>query len=74
MLSVLPWPVENLGKVCENFRADENARLGVGFSADMHSNSPKRPPRFSPGYEGTENMFYFLSNFTKAALNYQLRY
>ena len=24
------------------------------------SNFPKRLPRFSPGYEGTENMFYFL--------------
>ena len=28
---------------------------------DLLSNSPKRSPRFSPGYEGTENMFYFLS-------------
>ena len=27
----------------------------------MLSNSPKRSPRFSPGYEGTENMFYFLN-------------
>ena len=26
---------------------------------DLLSNSPKRSPRFSPGYEGTENMFYF---------------
>ena len=25
------------------------------------SNFPKRSPRFSPGYEGTENMFYFLN-------------
>ena len=28
---------------------------------DLLSNSPKRSPRFSPGYEGTENMFYFLN-------------
>ena len=27
---------------------------------DLLSNSPKSSPRFSPGYEGTENMFYFL--------------
>ena len=27
---------------------------------DMLSNSPKRSPRCSPGFEGTENMFYFL--------------
>ena len=24
---------------------------------DLLSNSPKRSPRFSPGYEGSENMF-----------------
>ena len=29
---------------------------------DLLSNSPKCSPRFSPGYESTENMFYFLSN------------
>ena len=28
---------------------------------DLLSNSPKRSPRFLPGYEGTENMFYFLN-------------
>ena len=28
---------------------------------DLLSNSPKRSPLFSPGYEGTENMFYFLN-------------
>ena len=28
---------------------------------DLFSNSPKRSPRLSPGYEGTENMFYFLN-------------
>ena len=27
---------------------------------DLLSNSPKRSPRFSLGYEDTENMFYFL--------------
>ena len=30
---------------------------------DLLSNSPKRSPRFSPGYEGTENMFYFLNKY-----------
>ena len=28
---------------------------------DLLANSPKCSPRFSPGYEGTENMFYFLN-------------
>ena len=28
---------------------------------DLLLNSPKHLPRFSPGYEGTENMFYFLN-------------
>ena len=28
---------------------------------DLLSNSPKSSARFSPGYEGTENMFYFLN-------------
>ena len=27
---------------------------------DLLSNSPKRSPRFSPAYEGKDNMFYFL--------------
>ena len=57
MLSVPPWPVENLGKVCENSRAGENLRLRLVFSLICF---PKRLPRFSPGYEGMENMFYFL--------------
>ena len=38
---------ENLSKVCEN--------------SDLLSNSPKRSSQFSPSYEGTQNMFYFLS-------------
>ena len=52
MLSVSPLAVENLGKVCENSRAGE--------ITDLLSNSPKRSPRFSPGYEGTENKFYHI--------------
>ena len=31
---------------------------------DLLSTSPKRSSRFSPGYEGTENMFYFLNDKT----------
>ena len=27
---------------------------------DLLSNSPRHSPQFSPGYEGLENMFYFL--------------
>ena len=30
-------------------------------STDLLSNPPKRSPRFSPDYEGMENMFYFLT-------------
>ena len=55
-----PKPVENLGKVCENSGAGENPRLGLGVFTDLLWNSPKRSSWFSPGYEGTENMFYFL--------------
>ena len=32
-----------------------------GVFTDLLSNSPKRLPRVSPGYEGKENMFYFLN-------------
>ena len=28
---------------------------------DLLLNSPKNSPQFSPGYEGTENMFYFFN-------------
>ena len=28
---------------------------------DLLSNSPKRSPRFLPGYEGTEKFFHFLN-------------
>ena len=31
-----------------------------GFTELLRSNSPKRSPRFSPGFEDTESMFYFL--------------
>ena len=37
-------------------------RLRLGFSLICSRNSPKRSPRFSPGYEGTENIFYFLND------------
>ena len=36
-------------------------RILEQVKTDLLSNSPKRSPRFSPGYEGTENMFYFLN-------------
>ena len=32
------------------------------FTDILLSNSPKRSPPFSPGYEELENMFYFLSH------------
>ena len=59
MFSVPSQPGENLGKVCEDSRASETASR---VFTDQLLNSPKRLPRFSPGYEGTENMFYFLND------------
>ena len=41
-------------------QVEPSMRLGFFFT-DLLSNSPKRSPRFSPGSEGTENMFYFLN-------------
>ena len=58
-----PQPVENVGKVCENSRAGENRVF-----TDLHSNSPKRSPRFSPDYEGTESTFYFLNDVEELSL------
>ena len=37
------------------------ARILDQVFTDVLSNSPKCSPRFSPGYEGTEKMFYFLN-------------
>ena len=37
--------------------------------ADLLFNSPKRSPRFPPGYEGTENMFYFFYKINIFRLN-----
>ena len=39
----------------------KNPGLHLRFLTDLLLNSPKCAPRFSPGYEGTENMFYFLN-------------
>ena len=62
MFPVLSQPGENLGKVCENSQASASHRWTASrVFTDLHSNSPKRSPRFSPGYEGRENMFYFLN-------------
>ena len=36
----------------------------VSRFTNLLSNSPKCSPWFSPGYEGTENMFYFLNVLT----------
>ena len=38
------------------------------FFTNLLSNSPKRSPRFSPGYESTENMFYFFKKHWKSML------
>ena len=54
-MSVPSWAVENLCKVCENSRAGVSRVV-----TDLLSNSCNRS-RFSPGYEGTDNVFYFLT-------------
>ena len=36
---------------------------------DLLSNSLERLPRFSPGYEGTENMFYFVNEVSRGFSN-----
>lgn len=36
------------------------------FFADLLLNFPKGLTRFSRGYQGTENMFYFLNSIVKA--------
>ena len=61
MFSVPPFPIENLSKVCENSRAGEKPSTVSRVFTDLLSNSPKHSPWFSPGYECTENMFYFLN-------------
>ena len=58
MFSMLSQAGENLGKLCENSQVGENPRLYHKFLL-ICSSSLKRLPRFSPGYEGTENMLYF---------------
>ena len=44
-----------------NSQAGENSQQSASWVfTDLLSNSLKRLPQFSPGYEGMENMFYFL--------------
>ena len=61
MFSVASLPGKNLGEVYENSQAGENLDCVSGFHWSALKNSPKRSPKFSPGYEGTENMSYFLA-------------
>ena len=52
---------------CAKQKLADSHRRAVGIATtsrvftDLLSNSLKRSLRFSPGYEGTENVFYFLS-------------
>ena len=47
----------------EKFSSKWKSSTASQVFTDLLSNSPKRSPRFLPGYKGTENMFYFLTNF-----------
>ena len=49
--------VTNKAKVWDNSRAGEKPSTASWIFTDLLSNSPKRSPRFSPGCEGTENLF-----------------
>ena len=49
-------PPQSLWKFSSRWELSTSSRI---FTA-LLSNSPKRLPRFSPAFEGTENMFCFL--------------
>ena len=66
MLSVPSLPGENLGNVCENSRAGENPQLRLVFLLICSRILPNMP-QFSPGYEGTKNMFYIQFKVTEYA-------
>ena len=60
MLSVPLQPGKNSAmfvRILEQVKSLDRSRVFT----DLLSNSPKHSPRLSPGYEGTENMFYFLN-------------
>ena len=38
-------------------------RASIACWKSRQTNSPKHSPQFSPGFEGTENMFYFLNGY-----------
>ena len=58
MFSVPSQSGEKLGKICEN------------LWSDLLSNSPKRSPRFSSGYEGMKNIFYLFIKIIKNTIHY----
>ena len=60
MFTVPSQSSEKLGKICENSGTGENPRLCVRFSL-ICSGILQILPRFLPGYERTEYMFYFLN-------------
>ena len=58
--SIAWWkPLQSRWKFSSRWKPSTMSRV----LTDLHSNSPKRSPWFSPGYEGTENMFYLLSKY-----------
>ena len=60
MLSVPPCLLKTLAKFVRILEQVKTSTASRVFT-DLLSNSPKHSPRFSPGYEGTENMFYSLN-------------
>ena len=59
LLAFIAWwkPRQSLWKFLSRWKPSTGSRVFT----DLFSNSPKGSPRFSPRYEGTENMFYFLN-------------
>ena len=64
--SIACWkPRQSLREFSSRWKPSTASRVFT----DLLPNSPKRSPRFSPGYESTENMFYFLN---KARAQYMI--
>ena len=56
--SIACWKLrQNLWEFSSRWKPSTASRVFT----DLLSNSPNRSARFSPGYEGTENMYHFLN-------------
>ena len=65
----LQFHERNLNKSLWEFLSRWKPSTASQVFTDLLLNSPKRLPWFSPGYEGTENIFYFLIDNLQIRLN-----